>query len=66
MLEVKEKRIPNGYDCWRIIEYDTVYVVVDENGKELFQSSKDPTEAIKYFEKMEKSIPDVLTFPHLI
>ena len=46
MVEVKEKRICDGYDCWGRPEYDYVYVVLDENGNEIFRSKNDPTRLI--------------------
>ena len=46
MVEVKEKRISNGCDCWGRPEYDYVYVVLDENSNEIFRSKDDPTELI--------------------
>lgn len=46
MVEVKEKRISDGYDCWGRPEYDYVYVVLDENGNEIFQSRNDPTSLV--------------------
>jgi len=49
MVEVKEKRISDGYDCWGRPEYDYVYVVLDENGNEIFRSKNDPTKLINMF-----------------
>lgn len=46
MVEVKEKRIFDGYDCWGRPEYTYVYVVLNENGNEIFRSKDDPTELI--------------------
>ena len=54
MVEVKEKRISNGYDCWGRPEYDYVYVVLDDNGNEIFRSKNDPTELINVLEKSNK------------
>lgn len=54
MVEVKEKRISDGYDCWGRPEYDYIYVVLDENGNEIFRSKNDPTELINVLEKNNK------------
>lgn len=54
MVEVKEKRISDGYDCWGRPEYDYIYVVLDENGNEIFRSKNDPTELINMLEKNNK------------
>ena len=51
MVEVKEKEIRDGYDCWGRPEYTNVYVVLDENGKEIFRSKDDPTELVNVLTK---------------
>ncbi len=53
MVEVKKKRISDGYDCLGRPEYDYVYVVLDENGNEIFRSKNDPTELINYITKQK-------------
>lgn len=52
MVKVEEKRVFNGYyDCWGRKEYDYVYVILDENGNEIFQSQNDPTKLINVLTK---------------
>ena len=48
MVKVEEKIIYSGYDCWGRLEYDYVYVVLDENGNEIYQSQNDPTKLINF------------------
>lgn len=54
MVEVKEKRIHDGYDCWGRPEYTYIYVVLDEAGNEIFRSEDDPTELVNMLEKNNK------------
>ena len=51
MIEVKEKSVCTGCDCWGVREYETIYSVVDDNNKEIFSSKDNPTELIKYLTK---------------
>lgn len=46
MFKVEKKEIFDGYDCWGVAEYAYVYVVLDKNGNEIYQSKDDPTELI--------------------
>lgn len=48
MVKVIEKEIHDGYDCWGRAEYTNVYVVLDENGHEIFRSRNNPTKLIEY------------------
>ena len=51
MVKVKEKEVCVGYDCWGRREYETFYVVVDDNNKEVFRSKNNPTELINMLTK---------------
>ena len=52
MLNVKKKTITDGWDCWGRTEYKDVYIVIDENGKEIYESSDDPTRLIEKIGEM--------------
>ena len=51
MIEVKEKIVYAGCDCWGKREYESIYVVVNEDGNEIFRSHDDPTELINILTK---------------
>jgi len=50
-VKIKQKEICDGYDCWGRPEYDYVYVVLDENGNEIFRSKNDPTRLVNILTK---------------
>ena len=51
MVEVKEKRIFDGYDCWGRPEYEKYYVVKNEEGVIIYEGKKDPTYLIQELKK---------------
>ena len=51
MLRVIEQRESATRDCWGRPEYDTIYVVIDDNNKEVYRSTSNPEPLLTEFEK---------------
>lgn len=49
IVEKRNKRTGN-VDCWGRYEYEDEYVVIDDNGKEVYRSENDPTKLINAVE----------------
>lgn len=51
MFRVIEQRESTTCDCWGRPEYDTVYVVIDENNREVYRSTSNPEPLLVELEK---------------
>lgn len=51
MFRVIERRVSTTCDCWGRPEYDTIYVVIDDNNKEVYRSTSNPEPLLTEFEK---------------
>lgn len=51
MIRVIEQRESTTCDCWGRPEYDTVYVVIDENNREVYRSTSNPEPLLVELEK---------------